>query len=359
MVGLLGCLLMAATAHAAPVTFDFETADSAAGWKATGPAAAAKVSDAAAHVREGKASLACSYFGQAGSPFSLTRDQLDLAGVRSLSLSLKASSQAPLVLILTEEDGSLYHTFLTCPAEQWCDLALPLSDFQLQESSTDENGALDADQIRTFTLQELANMPGDLGPVFGTKLGEQWLCVGAVRFGAEETPSHSRADKDKVLIDDFSGAGFRLLPVGGAQLAKVPGAEGKEASALGIRFTFAPEGPQAWPGVVLPVGHSDLTGARALRLRAKPQGPGKLHILLEEQDGSRYETSTVIPEANDWQARDFALADFTLERGGNDENGALDVDQLRVVIIVIDAWNALLDEKEEGEFGLDDVLFLK
>jgi len=138
----------------------------------------------------------------------------------------------------------------------------------------------------------------------------------------------------------------------------VTGADGKEGSALGVRFTFAPDGPQAWPGVVLPVGNVDLAGTRALRLRAKPRGAAKLHIVLEEQDGSKYETSTVIPEANDWQARDFALIDFALERGGADENATLDLNQVRVVIVVIDAWSALLDEKEEGEFSLDDVLFL-
>jgi len=358
MVSLIGCLL-AATAYGAPVSFGFSAGDTAEGWKVTGQAAAAKVSDAADRTRDGQPTLACSYLGQPGSPFSLSRDQLDLAEVRSLSLSVKPSTQAPLVLILTEEDGSLYHTFITCPAEQWCDLTLPLADFQLQDGSTDENGALDAEQVRTFTVQELANMPGDLGAIFGTKSGEQWLCVGALRFGAEEIASHARVEKDKVLIEDFSGPGFRLLPVGGAQLAKVTGADGKEGSALGVRFTFAPDGPQAWPGVVLPVGNVDLAGTRALRLRAKPQGSSKLHLVLEEQDGSKYEASTVIPEADDWQARDFALTDFTLEKGGTDENATLDLDQVRVLIVVIDAWSALLDEKEQGEFGLDDVLFLR
>jgi hypothetical protein len=358
MTVLIGCLL-AATTQAAPVSFDFAAGATADGWKVTGQAAAAKVSDEADRARDGKPTLACSYLGQAGSPFSLSKDQLDLAGVQSLSLSLKASSQAPLVLSLTEEDGSNYHTFVTCPAGQWCDAAMPLSDLQLQDSSTDENTTLDAEQVRTFTIQELANMPGDLGAIFGTKTGEQWLCVGQVRFGAEEAPSHARVEKDKVLIEDFGEPEFRLLPVGGAQLSKMTGADGKENSALAVRFTFQPDGPQAWPGVVLPTGHAALAGMRALRLRAKPQGPAKLHVLLEEQDGSKYETITVIPEANDWQARDLALADFTLEKGGTDDNTTLDLDHVRVLIVVIDAWNALLDEKEQGEFGLDDVLFLK
>ena len=118
MTVLIGCLL-AATTQAAPVSFDFAAGATADGWKVMGQAAAANVSDEADRARDGKPTLACSYLGQAGSPFSLSKDQLDLAGVQSLSLSLKASSQAPLVLSLTEEDGSNYHTFVTCPAGQW------------------------------------------------------------------------------------------------------------------------------------------------------------------------------------------------------------------------------------------------
>jgi hypothetical protein len=160
-------------------------------------------------------------------------------------------------------------------------------------------------------------------------------------------------------VDDFARPWFALLPLGGARLSHIPGNGGDTPSALRIGFTFMPDGPRAWPGVVLPVGHVDLTGARTLRLRVKAQGPANLHVLLEEQDGSRYELQSVIPEADDWQARDLALADFTLEAGGTDENGALDLDQLRVIIVVMDAWSALLDEQEAGSFSLDDVLFLE
>jgi hypothetical protein len=344
MIAVLGCLLTMTTAHAAPVTYDFEADDAAAAWTANGPGAAAKVSHAATDVRVGKGALLCTYAGQPGAPFSLTKAELEIAGARSLSLSAKASSQAPLALSLAEEDGSAYHTFVTLPGEQWCDVTLPLSDFQLQDGSQDENGALDADQVRTFTIQELANMGGELGGIFGTKLGDQRLILDNVAFRADAVPSSVKVEPGKVLIDDFSQPWFQLLPVGGAQLSHVPKNGDDQPSALGIRFTFAPTGAQAWPGIVLPVGRADLSGARALRL---------------EQDGSRYEANTIVPEAEGWRARDVALADFKLDPSRTDENVALDADQLRVIVIVADAWNALLDEQEQGEFELADVLLLK
>jgi hypothetical protein len=359
MIVMLGCLLMTTAAQGAPVTYDFEADDATAAWTVNGPNAAAKVSHAAADVRVGKGALLCTYTGQPGAPFSLTKAELQIAGTRSLLLSAKASSQAPLALSLAEEDGSAYHTFVTLPGEQWCDVALPLSDFQLQDGSQDENGALDAEQVRTFTIQELANMPGEFGGIFGTKPGSQTLILDNVSFTPEIVPSGTKAEPGKVLIDEFSRPWFQLLPVGGAQLRHVPGDGNDQPSALRIRFTFAPAGAQAWPGIVLPVGHADLSGTRALRLRVKSVGPLKLHILLEEQDGSRYEANTVLAEAEGWRARDVALADFKLDPSRTDENGALDADQLRVIVIVADAWNALLDEQEQGEFELGDVLLLK
>ena len=52
------------------------------------------------------------------------------------------------------------------------------------------------------------------------------------------------------------------------------------------------------------------------------------------------------------------LADFTPDPARNDENDALDLDQLRVVVIVADVFNALLDDKAEASLVLDDILFL-
>jgi hypothetical protein len=358
-IGSVAGVLWSAAALGAPAAFEFEAEEEAAAWVATGPNAAAQVTRTEADVAEGQGALLCSYTGTPGSPFSVTVADLDVGGARSLSFDAKASSLAPLVLILAEEDGSLYHTFVTVPGGRWCSVTLPLTDLQLQDGSTDENEALDADQVRTLTLNELANMPGAWGEIFGAKPGPQTLGLDAVRFSPEARPSRSQTDAQRVLLDDFSRPWFALLPLAGARLSPVPGPDGAAASALGIEFTFMPTGPQAWPGVVMPVGHVDLTGVRALRLRTAAPGPLRLHALLEEQDGSRYELQVVAPEADGWQASDLPVKDFTLEAGGTDENAALDLDQLRVAIIVADAWNALLDEQENGRFSLDDVLFLK
>ncbi|MGQ9731681.1 MAG: hypothetical protein ACUVX8_10465 [Candidatus Zipacnadales bacterium] len=343
---------------AAPLVCGFERENEVEGWTAAGPSATTKITKEPDQVREGQSALLCTYTGVAGAPFSLTRTGLAVGEATALLVSLKASSQSPFVFSVAEKDGSIYHTFVTCPAGEWCDISLPLSDFQLQEGSQDENDALDIDQVRTFVMQELSNMPGALGEIFGIKLGEQALVVDAVGFVAQKVSSRSKVTPDKVEVDGFDRPWFQALPVGTARLRHLSGRTDDEPSALSIRFTFQPAGAQQWSGVVLPVGHVDLTTARTLRVRVKSRGPLNMHVLLEEQDGSRYEARRTLPEADEWQARDFPLADFSLEPDRADENGVLDPGQLRVVVIVVDAWNALLDENEEGEFALDEVLFI-
>ncbi|MBM3499576.1 MAG: hypothetical protein FJX74_13025 [Armatimonadetes bacterium] len=353
MAAWVTCLFWSASVNAGPVVFDFESADQAAAWAVTGANATATVAPV-----DGRGTLACAYAGQPGAAFSVAVTGLEVAGVQSLTIRARASAQSPFSLILAEEDGSLYHTFATLPADDWCELAWPLTDFQLQDGSTDENDTLDAEQVRSLTLQELANMPGEWAEIFGSKLGEQVLSLDEVRFVGEARPSRGRSDATRVVVDDFTDPWFALLPLGGAQLSHVPGDAGRPAG-LRVAFTFMPNGPRAWPGVVLPIGHVDLTEAQTLRLRVAAPGPLGLHVLLEEQDRSRYELRAAVPEADDWQARDFPFAQFTLEEGSTDENGALDASQLRVAIVVVDAWSALLDEEENGQFSLGDVLFLK
>lgn len=360
MPAVLVALLITGRVHAAaPVTYDFESDDSAAGWTVTGPSAAATVTHEAGMARKGEGALLCSFTGQAGAPFSVSRTGLDVGGVRSLRLALKSSAQAPFVLTLAEEDGSQYQVFATCLPDEWCDFALPLSDFQLQDGSQDENTALDSEQIRTLAIQDLSNMPGELGEIFGTRTGAQSLIIDAVAFGAEPVLSRSETAGGKVTADGFAGSALYVLPVGGAELSRVAGHVGREPSAIRVRFSFFPTGARAWPGIVVPIGHLDLAEATTLRLRLRPHGPLRLHVLLEEQDGSRYEASTTVAAADGWQAADLRLAEFTLDPSREDENGLLDAGQLRVVIVVADVFNALLDETATGQFTIDDILFLK
>lgn len=358
MTSLLLTLSLATGCRAqAPVEFTFESDEDVARWTCTVAAELTRTQEPE-HVKQGQGALQCAYTAQPGAPFGLTCQELELTGAKSLSLSFRASAQASLVLTLAEADGSQYHTFVTGLGGEWADVKMPLTDFQLQDGSTDENEGLDADQVASLTLQELANMPGDLGQMFGQKQGAQTFHLDAVRFGTEALPSRSQAGGGKVMVDGMDGSALHMLAVGGSQLSRAEGADGDAGSALRLDYTFAASGAQAWPGIVVPVGHVDLSNATAFRVRLKAVGPLGLHILLEELDGSRYECRGIVADGGEWQAKDFRLADLTPDPSRQDENNQLDLDQLRVVVLVGDVYNALLDENEGGQFTLDDILFL-
>jgi len=194
--------------------------------------------------------------------------------------------------------------------------------------------------------------------MFGQKTGEQTLHIDAVHFDVQDVPSRGKTGPGKVVVDEFAGGALHLLSVGQSRIKRVPGTEGQGPDAVGIRFRFSPSGALAWPGVVVPLGHVDLSRATALRLRLNPAAPLGLHVLLEEWDGSRYESECRVETGGEWVARDMKLADFTPDPARDDENNTLDLDQLRVVVVVADVFNALLDDKAEASLILDDILFL-
>jgi hypothetical protein len=352
-------LLTVPLARAAPVAYDFEQEADTAGWTAPGAGAALSITHDAQQVRQGKGALLCSFTGSPGAPFSLTRSDLEIAGARSLSVSLKASSQLPLSFRFLETDGSAYQLFVTCLPGQWCEVAAPLTDAQLEDGSSDENDRLDADQVASFTIQSLADLPGAMADLFGVLSGPQTLVVDDLAFRSEALPSHSVVTPGKTLADGFEEPALYLLPVGGVALARVPGHAGGALSAVSARFGFAPAGPQAWPGIVVPLGPVSLKNAKSLRLRMRSLGPLKFQVVLEEQDKSKFAAGGEMPAGGEWVARDFRLSDFKPDPTGSGAGGALDAGKLRVMLIVADCYNALLDDHARSEFAVADVLFLE
>jgi hypothetical protein len=319
------------------------------GWQATGPAVAPGLAEDAP---------SWSYTAAAGAPLVMTASEIDARGAQSLAFRLNSSGQLPIAVRIAEKDGSVYQLFVTCLPNQLCDVLAPLTDAQLEDGSSDENGALDADQVATVTLQTLANMPGEMADLFGTLAGPQTLAIAQAAFRSQAAPSRSRTEEGKIVADSFDEPALYVLPVGGAELAHVPGAQGGQPSAVRVRFPFAASGPRAWPGIVVPVGQLDLSAARSVRLRLRAPGPLRFHVLAEEQDGSRYEGQGELPEGGAWAARDLRLSEFKLDPTRQDQNGALDPDELRVVVVIADSFNVLLDDQGRSEFAVDDVIFL-
>lgn len=115
----------------------------------------------------GKASLQTSYTRMAGRLPVLMRDleKVKLGAPTALSLSIKTGRDGNFLIGLEEKDGSRYQQTVELKAgDLWKDLRLTLNTFTLDNDSQDENGKLDASQIKQITIVDMSGLLGaDLG----------------------------------------------------------------------------------------------------------------------------------------------------------------------------------------------------
>jgi len=143
------------------------------------------------------------------------------------------------------------------------------------------------------------------------------------------------------------------LPIGAPEMTVVPGARaGDRALKVGYRL-----GGHRWVGLVHAVGYLDLAGASEFCFTLNAAQRARLVAVLEERDGAKYETNLELDPAQGWHVAALPLADFTLDPKTEDENGQLDLDQIRVVILVIDTFNASVDAEGQGSYTVSKLYF--
>jgi len=103
------------------------------------------------------------------------------------------------------------------------------------------------------------------------------------------------------------------------------------------------------------VGHLDLSGEADVRLTLKAANAARLTVVLEEWDGSKYATVVKLDPANGWYTVRLPFDRFKLDPDTEDENAALDLDQLRVIIPVVDAHRAEVDTHGRGSYTLSRI----
>jgi hypothetical protein len=353
LIALSVALLCASTvaALAQPlVQFRFEEDADAVLWRSPTPDASLIITREPADVRDGAGTLEFSYDAAQNGYFIVEADGVEVADGASMSFSVKCSEATPILFGLTEEDGSSYDGYLQCPAHEWLDVEVGLEDLQLRQDSEDENGALDAAEIRSILFFDLSNLPGDVGKALGWKQGAQTMWLDNVSINAHFVPSRSHLDgAAQIVLDDYESDIVFGLAVGGAELSMVP--DGAGGGALSLVYSAIAE---QWQGCVYGVGHADLTGLEQVVLRARVAQTSRLAVVLEERDGSKYQTFLDLQPA-EWQQHVLPAASFQLDPETIDENDALDADELRVMILLVDTLSSVVDAGGVGEVLLDDL----
>ena len=335
------------------VQYGFEDDADAAAWRSYCPTGKLTIAHDPANVRAGAGALEFSYEPAEQAFFIIETDALDVRGAQSLFFSVKCSEKTPFLFGVGEEDGSSYDGFLCCPANEWLDVQVNLSDLQLRQDSEDENATPDADQVRSLVFFDLSNLPGDVGKALGWKEGPQSMWLDEVAITAEPAPSRSRVEtaggERRVVLDDFESRLAFGLAVGGADFAVLA----NEAAGHSLRMRYGAT-PEQWQGFVLGVGHVDLAGLERVMLRSKATQAARLAVVLEERDGTKYQLLLDLKPGG-WQEHTLPVADVELDPETIDENDELNGDELRVMILLVDTLNSDMGPGGTVELWLDDL----
>ncbi|MGD8238479.1 MAG: hypothetical protein PVH68_08015 [Armatimonadota bacterium] len=329
--------------------FDFE-AELPANWQATTGEATLQITQLRDNVAAGTGALECLY---TPSCTISAGNLVPQPNALSLRFSLKTTQPTNLVYGVAEADGSEYQSFCSVPAGAWQQIALDLGELVLAQNSEDENVQLDADQINQVIIGDLANLEGEVGEALGQKIGQQTLWLDNVKLSPDPAPSRAGGGvPGERVLDVFDRPQVDCLAIGGAELSAGPAAGRKGA----LQATYS-LGAGRWVGFVTAAGHLDLAGATNVRLRLRAPQATSIVVVLEERDLTKYETRLELAGGEQWEDLVFPIANFILDDDSQDENGALDLPQVRVMILLCDMLTSGVDVLGKGVIAVDEISF--
>jgi hypothetical protein len=297
---------------------------------------------------EGEGCLRVTYQPRDAAFEQFSAQPLTVATAAGLSFAIRTDLPTNLSFGVVERGGAFYQQFAAIPADEWTVVSLPLSALVLAQDSQDLTPGLQPDSIVEIRMADLANLPGALGDALGRKVGVHQLFLDNVTFSAEAPVSAAGAGDPRLFVDGFEADTVHALAIGEALLSRVPDGEGHALQVL------AEERGARWKGFVVAIGQLDLRPAQALSLRLRAADELILNVTLEERDGSKYSQRLGLEAGEAWIGREIPVDALVLETDSDDENGRLDRDQLRVLVINADMARAA---RFPASFQVDDLQF--
>jgi hypothetical protein len=338
---------------------DFEADEIDDRWSARDDQATLAITREPAHVASGRGALEFVYSPRQGVFEQIGFGGLAVDGGDTLSVKVKATSPASVSLGIEEQNGAMYQGLLWIDAGKWVTVETRLDELILAETSTDDNGRPDADQIRGFFLADLANLPGETGRALGLKEGEQRLWLDDLEVSSKpKARSRSRVerlgDEWLLVVDGFEDDVPWVLPIREAGLKLVNGAP-KAAGRRALEMTYS-LGKGRWVGFVsAPPGRLDLAAGTEFHMWAKTALSARLVVVLEERDLSKYETAAKVDPDDKWHSIRIPLQDFLIDDDAPDENDQLDIGQVHRLIVLVDTFDADVTPAGTGAVALDDI----
>ncbi|MEI6500733.1 MAG: hypothetical protein WCP21_06860 [Armatimonadota bacterium] len=323
----------------------------------------------AAHVNGGAASLQFSFtprpMGGADMPGTLfAPTEGGLPGGKALHFAMESSVGGPLLALLREADDSTYVYLFYVPADSWQVLDLPFADFHLEDSSKDENGRLDPDQIAGLGFIDpmgwflQASQQNPNFPFFVAAPARRDLWVDdvqimdeAVALKAAQAPGGAVA----VMIEDCDSDPGYWAVLGGKNL-KVKADADQAAAGSSLRLDY--ELPaKTVVAVARQVAIGSLAAVTSLVFSARSGADCKLAVSVEKSNKARYSTLVDLT-AGTWRQLTVPLRDMKLDDDSKDPDGALRPEQVRSVQFA-DFSAALAGTDRANTLWLDEVMGVK
>lgn len=366
LVLALGVVIGLATgAHAQGPVVCWPFDEELGGWQSMDAAAKLRISHDSAVTREGGGGAAeYSYTTAIGQVAGMVNGLAEpLKTGKSLHFWLRASAPALMIVVVNEQDGSSYHAPFYSLAGVWQEMALDFTEFNLGDDSTDENQQLDVDQIAGFGLADatgfVAKVAASVPMIAAPELGARQFWVDDFAVDDDNVAPRwevfTRDGRRAVRLESFETMPLQWLPFSGGQVKIAYDNQVHSEGDLSLRLTYQmPKGKLF--GLLTNPGRAPLAGTRRLEFGVRSELATTLIVGLKERDGSQYNFLLPLAAGEGLVTQDLALADAKLSDDSQDENGKLDMDQVKEFTIA-DVAQLVGQSNGENRLWIDDIVF--
>lgn len=285
------------------------------------------------------------------------------AAARTLRFWLRTSHPCIVLANLSEMDGSAYHAgFMSLP-DRWQEVALDLNEFQLGDDSTDENGRLDPGQITSLGILDatgfLARLVETVPFLVPPDLGPRMFWLDDLLLSAEPVPPRWTATqvdgRRAVRFDSFESSPLQWVALAGQGVTVDYDRDFAAEGEFSLRLQYdLPPGKLV--GLMTSPTGVDLSGMKRLRLWLMSEVATTIVLSLKERDESDYNHMLELQPSDQLQLVDIDLSKMTLGDDSADENGKLDLDQVKELTLA-DVSLIVGKPVSVNTLWIDDVVF--
>ncbi|MBM3473459.1 MAG: hypothetical protein FJX75_09340 [Armatimonadetes bacterium] len=289
--------------------------------------------------------------------------QANVGAARTLRFWMRTSDPCIVLANLSETDGSAYHAGFVSLPDRWQEIALDVSEFQLGDDSTDENGRLDPDQIAGLGIVDatgfLAQLAASVPFLIAPELGPRIFWLDDLSLSSEPVPprwSVTQVDgKRAVRLDSFESSPLQWLALAGKGTTVDYDRDYRAEGDFSLRLQYDLP-PNKIVGIMTSPQGPDLRGMKHLRLWLMTEVATDVIVSLKERDESDYHQRLDLQPSDKLQLIDIDLSTMTLGDDSQDENGQFDLDQVKELSL---ADVSMLTGKpvSVNTLWIDDVVF--